>query len=236
MIRIILFGLLLIGCSNISLGADNYKTSDTLFVWASNGLHLRSKPNTNSTILTTLKFGQNVAILEKTDFKFNVSSNSEPWIDNTNNKIDPIILYGNWVKVSVDSNLVGYVIDQYLLAIEPNGNKNEWVLKPINADTISTLKDLPDGSHSDLVIKKTYNREITGIETTGENWGGTVYRFPGFTIEEVLVFFFFSKQEPTKYLIETNNKDEIIFTDHSCIEITIRHIGDDTTVDILGGC
>jgi len=234
--RIIFFGLLLIGCSNTSLGSDNYKTGDSLFVWAPNGLRLRSEPNTKSTIITTLKFGQRVTIIQKTDLKFNVNYNSEPWIDTSNNKVDPIILYGNWVKVSVDSNLVGYVIDQYLLAIEPNRNINEWVLKPIKTDTISNLEYLPDGSHSNLVIKTTYNHDIIGIGTTGENWGGTFYTFPKFTIEEVLVFFFFAKQETTKYSIESNKKDEILFTDHSCIEIRIKHIGDAITVDILGGC
>lgn len=236
MIRIILLGTLLITLFKDSYCSDNYSVGENLFVWAPSGLKLRSEPNTKSPIITTLQFGQKVSIVEKTDQIFNVNYNSDSWLDTSNNKVAPIILYGNWVKVSIDSNIVGYVIDQYLLAFEPNRNQNEWVLKLIKADTISSLQYLPDGSHSDLVIKKTYNHDIIGIETTGENYGGTVYRFPGFTIEEVLVFFFFSKQESTKYSIESNKKDEIIFTDHSCSQITIKQAGNDSTVDILFGC
>ena len=236
MIKILLLGTLLITLFKDSFCSDSYSVGENLFIWAPNGLRLRSEPNSKSKIITILNFGKKVTIIEKTNLNFNVYYNSEPWIDTSNNKVDPIILYGNWVKVSVDSNLVGYVIDQYLLAIKPNGNRNEGALKPIKIDTISKLENLPDGNHSDLVIKKTYNNEIIGIETVGENWGGSTYTFPAFTIEEVLVFFFYSMQAEPKYSIESNKKDEIIFTDHSCIEIIIKHIGGDTLVESLGGC
>lgn len=223
--KIILFGLLLICISNIIFCADNYLPSDSLYVWASNGLRLRSAPSTKSKIITTIQFGKLVEVIEKTNVSYNF--NLIPGSTNINGKpsVDPIILYGHWVKVKVDSNLIGYVIDQYLLTIEPcnKGNNNEWSLELLQVDTMTKYQELPDGTFSYPKIKKTFQYNISEIESTGENWGDAFYTFPGFTIEEVLIFFSHTTDQFKNYNIVLMNWDtEKIISDNSCCEIRIK--------------
>src|SRR5690349_17434326 len=110
--QVLLLFILLIVFGRAAQAADNYAPGDSLYVWATSGLTLRTEVSTKAPRVRTIKFGELVKINENTSVKYNVklvSKGSE----------DPLILYGQWVKVSVDDTLVGYIIDQYLLPIKP---------------------------------------------------------------------------------------------------------------------
>lgn len=49
---------------NTSLASDNYKTGDTLYVWANSGLNLRKGPGTNFKTIDKISFGERVVVLQ----------------------------------------------------------------------------------------------------------------------------------------------------------------------------
>jgi hypothetical protein len=237
MSKIILIGLVLLCIPRIAICSDHYQPGDTLYVWASSGLRLRSEPGIKSKVITTIKFGEPVKVLEMTDVSYNFDLIPGSTDVISKSKTDPIIAYGHRVKVMVDSNTVGYVIDQYLLAFEPykSNKKYVWELNPVKIGTM-TRHDYTYGNSTEQILKKTYNAGIIEVETTGENKESSEYTFPGFTIEEVLIIFSKYSEEYKNHLVEQNWENEIVLTNDNCCTITFKKEKDHISVQYSCGC
>ena len=88
---------------SITLSPKEEKTLEKFYVKAENGLIIREKPESNSKRLGKFDYGDEVAVLEKTDIFFSITENEE-------------VVSGHWLKVKglEKEQIVGYVFDGFL--------------------------------------------------------------------------------------------------------------------------
>lgn len=209
--------------SNSAFCADHYKVGDTLFVWAKSGLNLRSDATTKSDILAKIPIGEELKIVALSDMRYNtelINTIDSNYVQvKSIRKIDPLILFGNWVKVQTESGLEGYVIDQYLLLLRPYLERGEYdsmlKLDLISIDTLYKNPKPSGGEGLNTVVKKKFNDRIKLIEKSGGVWREEKYVFEGYSIEEVLVFLSSSMYLDIKghYILQKNWKNEIRLQD-----------------------
>ncbi len=88
--------------SNIyAIGA--YSPKDTLYVWAYNGLVLRSKPDPKASPIASIAYGNAMVVVSK----------NPQWAHQIQEYGD-FKLHGHWVEVRYQDSLQGYVFDGYL--------------------------------------------------------------------------------------------------------------------------
>lgn len=223
---IILIFLGTIFFTNFAFCSDDYRVGDTLYVWASNGLNLRKGPGTNFGKIAKINFGDRILINQKSNVTFNITGISQ--IDSIYSPLntDPIIFKGNWVKVTTDSGIVGFVIDQYLINLKPIGKSKEFSyrlkLEPISIDTINKRMLENEGGAYESTIKKVYSTNITEFETSGGYSGDVTFIFENYTIEEVMILFSTSLNDYNGFAVHKNWENEIEFTDNEICTFSIK--------------
>ncbi len=194
--------------------ADTYEPGDNLFIWAKSGLNVRKGPGTNFKVISKIAFGGIVTILEKCQETYNLTGISSTSSNYLRQKVDPIIFKGNWVKVMIDSEIEGYIIDQYLLDIEPKDKLQPFEyglnLKEIRIDTTVKSPILYEGSGLNLAIEKQYPNDIKLLEQLGGTWEQSTYVFPNYSIEEVLIFFSAYWDNYENFVVYRNWKEHVI--------------------------
>lgn len=215
--RLISVLILLLSNIGFSFGADKYEIGDSLYVWASSGLNVRNGPSTNYSIESKIQFGEVVFILEKSNFKYNVTG-----IANINSccakkNTTPIIFYGNWVKVRSKSGAIGFVIDQYLINLEPKNYKPNYgytlKLIPTSIDTINRKLLEFEGGVYEYTTKTHYNKNISSVSTFGGYSGNMTFTIENYTFEEVLIIFSSAFNNYIDFEILQNWEEEILFSD-----------------------
>lgn len=177
----------------------NYKQGDTLKIFALSGLKLRNEGNTNSKVLTTIKFGEKVIILDTFQF------------DKKNVQIVEGFS-GRWVKVQYDS-LEGYTFDGFLsflpmpktnlkkinIRMKADGALNdydettriEWTLTDyINAEFYTIGKPVKKDNKVDgegLRVEKIQriSHGFTKVDIGGWEWYGFKVEMPNIRLSEV---------------------------------------------------
>lgn len=201
--------------SNMLVSQPNHQAGESLYVWATNGLNVRTLPSTSSKIISKIPFGTKVTIVENTEIAYNITgiSNIEP--HHIGEKVGPIILNGKWVKVELDNDIIGYVIDQYLLYIEPNNildkNPSTLNLKLIKIDTVYKSPIVRDGEGLNVVIEKTYEHGIYEIEKQGGVWSSSTFQFENFSFQDIMILFSSSFRDFAGYSVSRNWVNEIHF-------------------------
>ena len=215
------FILTLIFTQLIAKGADNYAVGDTLYVWAESGLNLREAPGAKELKTGGVMFGDFVIVAEKTEIPFNVEGITYFDEDDPSRSGDPVILYGNWVKVKTEAGNIGYVIDQYLLPIKPVsrtvvGRVSVLPLALLNTDTVFAKEKNEKSGKPNYSINQRYDGDVK-VRLEYEGSGSLeVYQFYGRSIEEVLVILSVSDYRPEKVRVERYWPDELILRFGSC--------------------
>jgi tungstate transport system substrate-binding protein len=119
--------------STLEVFAEGFKAGDNALVKVSTSLNVRSGPSLDKTILTTLKNGIKLTILEQA---------------------------GSWYKVKLASGKLGYVFGKYLSAAATNSNSNTSTA-PSKTDTTTSV-DLSK-LESDIILATTTSTQDTGL-------------------------------------------------------------------------
>lgn len=186
-IKKVLSILLLFSFVHSTYAIKHYKVSDTLYVWAKNGLFLRSEPSATSEKLTKLEYGAELIIVEQVLKKVAFSVE----------EFKGYKIKGYWVEVSVN-NQIGYVFDGYLSKLKPLRKDNRisqgWedietyanrefkVLKSWSKNLVNTMDTKID---SFSVRYKNGNRYTAEI---GSYASGTTVYFKHLSFEEAYLF------------------------------------------------
>ncbi|MBK9984033.1 MAG: SH3 domain-containing protein [Saprospiraceae bacterium] len=201
--------------------ADHYKIGDQLYVWARNGINVRKGPGTNYPIIKAIAFGDSVIISDTTLMRYNLTAIEANMEQDSNHKVDPLILRGYWVKITFGLNLSGYVIDQYLLSIKP-GNLNGQdayelnFLKIIAIDTTWKNPVKNHGNEPHYCLRITFDKNITRSSCPSEMGSDVGYEFPGFSIEEVVIFFSSALNNFNDCYVYTNWKEKLVIQQEIC--------------------
>ena len=236
--------LLLLVSINSDLSAQEndqpYITSESLFVWARNGMNVRSGPGTNYQIVDGLQYGDEVQMISRTDVSYNI--NPFPEIDTSSKKfggelVGPIILYGEWMKIKSPNGKIGYAVSQYLIALKPAKSKSMYGRIDLNIQSIDTLYhswQKLDGPGLQTSIQSNYNDGIKTSEYNEGKWGAVSTNFTGYTMAEVFVMMEVKGEAMT---IIRNWENEIqLQDDEQMCEISIMKEGDKVTYSISCSC
>lgn len=236
-ISIIIFSLFL---SFNATASDDYRIGDNLFIWAKSGLNLRVGPGTQYGVVTKLGFGADVYVTGRSSKKYNSTCVSKTDTTYYYKSVDPLILYGNWVKVMTTKGKEGYVIDQYLLSIQPfnkdTGGLPELNFKLLSIDTVFKSPIIYDGSGLNSTVNKRYENEILVINTEGGVWGQTTITFPNLSIEEVLVILGSSLYKLEDFRVIKNWNEEIILTDGELCSLELKVVYEGVVVKQFCSC
>ena len=220
--------------------ADNYAIGDTLYVWAKSGLNLRKGPSARALKNGGVMFGAYVIIEEKTKVGFNVDGVADFHQTNISRPSNPIIFYGNWVKVTTEEGSEGFVIDQYLLPIKPNiqyeADATILPLELLHSDTVYAREEITDGEGLNYRINQSYDGDVKVCLEQGGVWSGEVYLFNGRSIEEVLVILAIPHNGFEDILVEKYWPNEIILSFEGVCEYKITKFEETVRVDILCSC
>ncbi|MEO1807927.1 MAG: SH3 domain-containing protein [Bacteroidota bacterium] len=107
--RFLSFILLLSLSFSFAQSQSTYQAGDTLYVWASSGLNIRSQPSIQGTKKGGLPLGTKVVIQEITDQTFETRE-----VQATEDGESSFYIKGHWVKVT-NGQIEGYAVDSYLL-------------------------------------------------------------------------------------------------------------------------
>lgn len=145
MIRYILAAALC-RCAIVPANAiERYQPGDTLYVWASSGLTLRSAPALNAGKMSLLPFG---AVVVAQDYKHSARGDSiqvdafKPLANRGSAKNPTYLIRGSWLKIRVNGQ-EGYVFDGFLSAIRPLFS--EELLHQTNSDQSGSIRIFRNG-------------------------------------------------------------------------------------------
>nr|MBC7613139.1 SH3 domain-containing protein [Pseudopedobacter sp.] len=141
--------------TNKSKAADNYKKGDYLCVVSLNGLNIRSTCSLNSKIVSEIKFGSKVEVIDDTLSNVPLSIKL---------KFSPTNMTGFWVKIK-SNNIEGYVFDGMLSQINYSKFGYNFSYKKIlgipKIDTIKGISEPINGiKYPYQIVNKSYNSFI----------------------------------------------------------------------------
>ncbi len=205
---------------------------DAHYVWAQSGLNMRMAPSSTAEKIAKLKFGDKVELLNETDIPYN-----EYCIKKSPNEYEsqhPYILKGKWVYVNY-AGQKGYVIDQYLLPIEPS-ERTIYDWKSTLLLDIKKLDTLEIQSYSGQPLKTItyYNHNITQSHETLACGFDQRILLPDFTLEKAFVLFTTSlRNGMDKIYVKKYWPNELLLQVPNEVETEIKFIVDTTGVEII---
>ena len=221
-------------------GADNYEIGDQLFVCAKDGLNLREGPSTKFQIISKLNFGEELYIQEKTIKPFNITGVSKTNSIRTGKEVAPLIFKGFWVKIITKEGKVGYIIDQYILPVQPELNSRlidfSINLSTIGYDVIYESPIFEDGSRLKVIKEYRFGNNIKLIETSTKSWTESKYIFPNMSLEEVMILLSSSWNDFKYFTIDKNWKEKVNLFDEGICEFEVKVIENTVEVKIECSC
>lgn len=210
--------------------SSTFEPGDKKYVWAKNGLNIRSGPGTSYDILDKITFGDSIELVLATDLAYNISA--LPKVDTSHyryniEKIQPFIMNGYWMKIITRKGIIGYTISQYLLDIKPTATQDllNVPLQIMSVDTLLKRNEFGGGESPDLIVQYSYAKGIINKVERGIAYSSTV-QFPNMTFAEVLVVM---GLEGSFLKIMRNWKEELVLSDGGMTYIRIT-LGDDRVV------
>jgi len=202
--------------------------NEVYYVWAKNGLNLRSSPTVEGKIITHIPFGDNLTFLKKTEHKY-----INKFVENGKFEKNPILLRSNWVRVKY-KDLEGYLIDGYLLNLKcPDKNENieKYLIRIGKENGFEKLKkkvkyefgkitfncsqiNLPEGKRisfqNSTELKNNKKQDASSVEF--------FWYFKGFTANEVLIFmnpfFDIEHNEGSPFKVQKNWEEKIVLLNY----------------------
>ena len=115
-------------CIENAFSIDEYKTGDALYVWAPNGVTLRTEKSEYSGKIRTIKYGEVLVALTSREIYDNPQGSILEIDLDKNNREDEedFSLKGCWVKVTYE-NSTGYIFDGYLSKLKPMIGKESFI-------------------------------------------------------------------------------------------------------------
>lgn len=191
-----------------SLSINHYQVGDTLFVWATSGLVLRTEPDFKADKMGILPFGSTVIC--QNDKSYNNKTHQIEAVPSFTNEVSEdkqpaIILYGDFIKVDFKGK-TGYLFDCYLSSLKPP--KITWNISGENkfireGYIFSWLKDTYPIASNDTIYSNEDEYETRVVFKNGiiqklqvDKGGNETYIFPNHSFEEgFLIFNFFNQYE-----------------------------------------
>lgn len=234
----VLIGILVLLNSTLAFAADDYKIGDKLYVWAKNGLNVRTGAGTDFEVLTNADFGAQVIVLEKTDVAYQLAAITKVYISQQDHT-KPLYFDGNWVKIRTENGDEGYVIDQYLLKVKPfqkkisEKYKDDYKLniQSLSVDTIS--KKIVDGGVISFTKLEFFEYGITHVLITGDTDFDELHYLPNFSLEEAMILFSNAWDHPYAE-ISKSSKTEIYFYPTEMCDYIFTH--EDGFVKVYFSC
>jgi hypothetical protein len=181
--RLQLLAILLI--SHFQLVADDrqFEVGDTLFVWADNGIIVRSEPSMDAKAIIKLSYGEKVTVLEVIDRE--LESEIIQSVTVKNQVFPRITVIGKFVKVNL-SGSIGYVYGGLLSRLKPmqKGERFEAYLSRVFG-ILTVVADVRQ-DNSDYRFKRIIyaNGAMLQQEHGNENWWNHLYLIPDITLNE----------------------------------------------------
>lgn len=206
--------------TTIALHAND-GSSNWHYVWAKNGLNLRSAPGTHQSIVGQLSFGDSLIILRETEVSYNIVGiqkvDTVQYYYSRYERKEPYILYGKWVEVLTSSGQVAYVIDQYLLRLRPS--KIPGInLEQLERDTV----EITEAGWTQKFKRKRYRGGITSYDYINEKGYEESFNFPGYTIQEVFIILTSHLDLQDQAIIYQNWKESLKFFDNGICSFEIN--------------
>ena len=206
--RFIITFILFTFCIENAFSINEYKAGDTLYVWAPNGVTLRTEKSEYSDKITTIKYGEVLVALTSRDiYDYPESSILEIDLDK-NNREDEVdfSLKGSWVKVTYE-NSTGYIFDGYLSKLKPMNGKESFIeYSDRSFDKLKVFKNFEDnkGDHQKQYHVIYSNGIMIDMEDNinNSNGGFRTYFLPCSVEEAYLIFyarFFSTSSEYSSY-------------------------------------
>lgn len=153
--------------------APTFSASDSIFVWAKDGLSLRSEPSSKSSRKRALAYGTLVVVVESG--KYDSVTVIPAATDKEGQRTPAFRMRGNWLQVSAGRD-TGYVFGGYLSKMEPYKPKQDELASP------SAWLEQTSGKLSTREYQNgntiAYANHIVESEHNGEGGGYTRYYFP----------------------------------------------------------
>ncbi len=187
--RMIIFCILLLSCFENAFSIDNYKAGDTLYVWAPNGVTLRTEKSEHSGKILAIKYGEKVVTKEQRETYDNPGYSMLEIDLDKNNRIDDndFSLKGLWVEVKY-GNTVGYIFDGYLSKLIPMNSKESFIeYADRSFNKLKLLKNFKDGYRIQYHV--IYDNGVLIKQEDGSNDGIRTYCLP-FSVEEAYLIFY----------------------------------------------
>lgn len=175
-----------------------YQLNDTLYVWAYNGLLMRTKPDPKGAKLKLLPYGAAVVVISK---------NSQ-WAHQVQ-EYGGFRMYGHWVEVSYMDSLKAYVFDGYLsnFPAKTYQRKNEefngmlaYFESVWGTGKVTRKGYQPESAHCRYQKEiYTYPNGTIAVQECGEGGYIQTLEIPGFSFEEAYLLLFLN---PRLYYIK----------------------------------
>ncbi len=199
----------------------NYEKGDSLYVWASEGLALQTRPDFSSEQIATIEFGETVICLSEKSLQNSVSRLTETQVTDVSATIKHGInrpalrLKGEWCKV-IYNNSEGYVFDAYLSSLPPT-LPNEWPEQYMArnftiTDTLTDYKQQGRKVREMKLFKAVYNNCIMYYKSLFTSSGIETIILP-LSLEEAYLFYVgrFIKRENSGYSVILSTEDQMKF-------------------------
>lgn len=198
---------------------SNYKSGDSLYVWAQKGLQLRLEPSFTSDPIALIEYGEIVMTLEEKLFFHGNHRQGELSVNEINSKTvngrkyPGLRIKGMWCKVKYMDN-VGYLFDGYLSSFKPfdfGESNNKYFDR--NFSIIDTIISFNQTGPEWDMVKTIYSNGISYFRSQFTNAGSETIIFP-YSIEEAYLIFvnrFVNEDYSNITLVESTN-DYLFFS------------------------
>jgi hypothetical protein len=225
------FSLIALFVSNSAFSIVN---DSVKYVWAVNGLNIRSAPNIQGKIIKKISFGDSVLLLTTTGLKHKVV-----FMDSMYEYNRMLYLTGHWVKIK-SGQTEGYAFDSYLLSVPCARERealNDFAIRMSERFSQTTIADsfritqggnygmmqinsrvcnFPQGQNisfylpSEIKLPEPDTQQIDHYE--GSSAG---FYFKGFSLQELLVFIapFYLSDPDHVFRIFQNDSDNLRMSD-----------------------
>ena len=207
---------------------------DSLYVWAPNGLNIRTTPSTKSKVLESIPFGTGLYEIESTDISYNTNAIAPHKSKYQNTQA--YIIRGEWTKVSTTNGVIGYVVNNYLLPYEPTNiiKRHQLPLDSLGID--SSYSYYYKEVKMTLSNSVLYEYNIHFFELSGSNYTEREYHFLNMDIKDAYLIWSASFQGDTDHFVVTKNWKTLLIIDFSICHVTFKKEDNNVIMQITCAC
>jgi hypothetical protein len=179
--------LIVLQSGQVSAQSDRYSKANILYVWAVNGLMLRTEPDLESKVVMKLPYGQPLVALEV--IHRNTVYEIMPSVTRESKIIPALTVTGNFIRVTV-AGASGYVYDGLLSSLEP-AVPGEGFEKYFNRvfGKVNALVDNNFGNSQTSFKRMVYKNGAVLQEERGNSYWDHSYFIPDISLSEAYLLY-----------------------------------------------